>query len=176
MTWWIVFSVLCAALLFTIWRKSALRFKVLAAIPLTLAALAALLVAAGAGLDMAGSGLPRFVRLESYGAQAARVEADRQKQQTANSELAPGETPVAAAALNAAPAPAPAETAATAPNVWTDFRGPKRDGGVTDPILTACPGGKLTQLWRPPVGGGWSPMVIADRLLYTIQQTLPQAR
>ena len=74
-------------------------------------------------------------------------------------------------APNTAVEPAPRrQSVATAP-VWTDFRGPNRDGQYTDtPILTNWPGTGLDPLWTQPVGGGYASFVVADGLAYTIEQ------
>ena len=66
---------------------------------------------------------------------------------------------------------APEVAASTAPNYWTDFRGPARDGryGQTA-IRTEWPREGLPLLWHQPIGGGYASFVVADGRAYTIEQ------
>jgi outer membrane protein assembly factor BamB len=70
------------------------------------------------------------------------------------------------AATNALPKFAPKGT-----NYWTSFRGPNRDGHYDEkPILTQWPKEGLRQIWRQPIGGGYSSFIVADRRAYIIEQ------
>jgi outer membrane protein assembly factor BamB len=56
-------------------------------------------------------------------------------------------------------------------NYWTDYRGPGRTGIYDETrIMTDWPSGKLPQLWKRPVGGGYASVVIADGTIFTIEQ------
>ena len=56
-------------------------------------------------------------------------------------------------------------------NYWTEFRGPGRAGRYDEtPILTKWPDGGLRQLWREPVGEGYSSFSIADGRVFTIEK------
>ncbi|MGA2542678.1 MAG: PQQ-binding-like beta-propeller repeat protein [Verrucomicrobiota bacterium] len=70
------------------------------------------------------------------------------------------------AATNSSPKMAQGET-----NYWTSFRGPNRDGHYDEkPILTRWPKEGLRQLWRQPIGGGYSSFIVADGRAYIIEQ------
>ena len=119
-------------------------------------------------MEMEGGGMPRFVTFQNPEKQAAQIEADRAKE----AALAPAPVAAPAAPVEAVKEPAVVQAAVKA--AWPDFRGAARDGVSTEKILTAWPGGKLTELWRKPVGGGWASFVVAGNLLYTIEQRRQQ--
>ena len=87
------------------------------------------------------------------------------QQQAAAPGVAPGQP-------GAPTAPADATAAAHATkNYWTNFRGPNRDGRYDEmAVLTQWPAAGLRQLWKQPIGIGYSSFVVADGRAYTIEQ------
>ena len=147
---------------------------------------AAGLFAAGYRLALDGSGkVPRFVTKQDY----AALETDRARQQQSAplppsaSEAVPVAMPTprepqttgsegampSGQTVETATAPA-AQTAGSAA-VWTDFRGPNRDGRYAAAgIRTNWPREGLPRLWKQPVGGGYASFVVADGRAFTIEQ------
>ena len=112
----------------------------------------------GARVDMDGSGVPARVKFDEPEKHYKKVEESR-----------------AAAPPAAASVVEPAAVAEAKAPYWTDFRGPLRDGVYAQTkILTVWPGGKLKELWRQPIGGGWASFVIAYGLAFTIEQRKAQ--
>ena len=140
---------------------------------ISLGGLAIVLVTAGAVLKWMGfsiglKGSGRSIAIERVDSESRmrRIEADR----AAPSSLAhPNRRDLAATDVAARPARGAEDPAGE--NYWVEYRGPGR-AGIYDqtPINTAWTPAGQPELWRQEIGGGYASMVIADSLVYTIEQ------
>jgi outer membrane protein assembly factor BamB len=123
---------------------------------------------------LAAVGAFLYLRSGSNEEHYAALEQHRQQQAAQAPAAAPVATaaPVAEASPGASPSPgAAAQTASTARNYWTTFRGPKRDGNYeAAPVLTSWPSGGLSPIWKQPVGLGFASFAVADGRAFTIEQ------
>jgi len=120
-----------------------------------------LVVAFDLHIEFAGNGMRPLFSFGAPEAHYAALEADRNDSSAAPSVAAED------AAREDGAAPAASEHDA----VWTDFRGPHRDGLYTEtPIRTDWPAEGLEPLWSGPIGGGYASFVVADGLAFTIEQ------
>ncbi|HET8781492.1 MAG TPA: PQQ-binding-like beta-propeller repeat protein [Pyrinomonadaceae bacterium] len=122
-------------------------------------------------------GFTVWQRSRANDAQYDRVEQHRQQQaaEAPPATAAATVAPVAQPSASVSPAAGGATQAATASrNNWTNFRGVRRDGKYDQPVATSWPASGPRQLWKQPVGIGFSSFAIADGKAYTIEQRRQQ--
>jgi outer membrane protein assembly factor BamB len=88
----------------------------------------------------------------------------------------PTSTPSTSPTLSASPTSSPEKNSADAEGTmtgvnWTGFRGPKRDGVIRGVRLqTDWSQSKPVEVWRRPVGPGWSSFAVRGNYFYTQEQ------
>jgi outer membrane protein assembly factor BamB len=138
------------------------------------------ILALGAGyvvaLSAAGVLPSLFVKNPDLEAHYSELEEHRAKQRQATPEApavaeSAAQTPEQpAASPNAAPV-----AAKSARTYWTDFRGPNRDGRYDElKVAARWPANGPPMLWRQPIGGGYASFVVANGVIYTIEQRRAQ--
>ena len=141
-------------------------------IVLAIAALAELYFVQGTRVEFTGNmKFRRIVWGSERKKREAELEASRAQQQPAPAQPAGQAVKILPPA--AQPAASTAVTAAKLAPVsyWTDFRGPHRDGVYSEEaILTDWPASGLRQLWKQPIGGGYSSFTFGEGRAYTIEQ------
>ncbi len=124
-------------------------------------------------LRKSGTNEAQYDAVEQDRAQKAQAPVDPAAQSAQAVAQQQAAAPGAAPGQPGAPAaPGDATVAAHATkNYWTNFRGPNRDGRYDEmAVLTQWPATGLRQLWKQPIGIGYSSFVVADGRAYTIEQ------
>ena len=137
-----------------------------------LVAAGAILFAFGLRVVFYGGGDIGFAFLQSADQQAAEIEQHRAAQRAQAPPEPPAQPdPQPPAAPAASPTPEkPLPTAVTASSLWTNFRGPDRDGHYRQQPVRTDWGSALEPIWKQPVGGGYGSLVIAEGRAFTIEQ------
>jgi outer membrane protein assembly factor BamB len=130
---------------------------------------------AGMKMELGGEGVGvPIVSFQNDEAHYEAIEADRARAADALAELEPAPIPEGAPSVSA-PVPEAAVSALPSNAPWPDYRGSNRDGVYNEtPINTAWPNKGLPELWREKIGGGYASMVVAQGLVYTIEQRRDQ--
>ena len=123
----------------------------------------------GASVGLDGSGLWFVVERAESEDRWQRLEASRARSAVAGAH--PTRTDFAPTGAAGKPAAESADAGQIPANYWTDYRGPRRDGSYTQmPLNLEWAEEGPSELWRQQVGGGYASMVVADSLVYTIEQ------
>ena len=119
----------------------------------------------GASISLSGSG--RSLVIEHTDSPARLREMERRR----NGGMAARDDSHGAAPEMARPAAAGRQAVPAAASYWTEYRGPGRAGIYAQlPVRTDWPPDGPPELWRQQVGGGYASMVVADGLVFTIEQ------
>jgi outer membrane protein assembly factor BamB len=98
------------------------------------------------------------LRLAEHSIDASRIQA-----------IAP--TTVQTAPVESVSETTPKPQSAASHSYWSDFRGPGRAGIYAETeIMIQWPSGRLQQLWKRPIGGGYASVVASDGTIFTIEQ------
>lgn len=115
-----------------------------------------------------GIGLP-IVSFQNDESHYEAIEADRAEAAAALSESPLNESAAAVEPEAAYSGEVASLAVLSAP--WPDYRGRDRNGIYNEtPINTAWPSKGLPELWRQKIGGGYASMVVAQGLVFTIEQ------
>jgi outer membrane protein assembly factor BamB len=134
----------------------------------------------GMGFELGGSGRAPIISFHNTETHYDAIEADRERTAPAVTEAdsTPIDSEIAETPDTSATSVAPDVLVAVAAPVsvpWPDYRGAKRDGIYDQTAInTAWPSNGLPELWRQKVGGGYASMVVAEGLVYTIEQRRDQ--
>ncbi len=122
-----------------------------------------------ASIGLSGSG--RGIVVEYVDTERRWQRIETQQAQAAVAAAHPTRQDLSGTGTLAKPEPQGAEQPGTANNYWTDYRGPRRDGSYTQmPLDLTWSAQGPPEIWRREVGGGYASMVVADALVYTIEQ------
>lgn len=122
----------------------------------------------GASVGLSGSG--RGIVIEHANSERRMQDLEESRKAQERAQAHPARQDLERSAVAAKPAPAVGQPAGPT-NYWTEYRGPGRAGiyGET-PIRTDWPAEGPPVLWRQQIGGGYASMVVADSLVFTIEQ------
>ncbi len=174
--------------LILLWIRPGLGFlrKLVGTVFLAVLSIAHLHFFFGLQLELDGTGMRPILSFHSPNTHYAKLEEHRlgqgdSPQQTASLAASPevGADPLEAQAAEMPESSTPEATSPASDNHpksdWPDFRGPARDSRYDDgSIRSRWPKEGLPLLWRQPCGGGYASFVVADGLVFTIEQRRQQ--
>jgi outer membrane protein assembly factor BamB len=146
---------------------------------------ATIVIACGAWLLVRQDGI-NGDHVATFGWRWSASSEERLLAETANEPTAPATAPATTPTTTASPSPTPSPTASATPEAaknaavpltvdtrpdWPGFRGARRDGVVRGvKIKTDWTAAPPVQLWRRPIGPGWSSFAVNGDLVYTQEQ------
>lgn len=172
LAWLVAYAVPVLCLAFVIWAVATRRFSN----NIRQATMAAtIVIACGAWLLTRQDGI-NGDHNATFGWRWSASAEERLLAQATNEPATPTATPAPAPSVATA-SPTPSPTASETPKTsetraeWPGFRGPRRDGVVRGvKINTDWSTTPPVQLWRRPVGPGWSSFAVNGDLVYTQEQ------
>jgi outer membrane protein assembly factor BamB len=172
---WLCILILPPLGLILIWMKrdSRIIIKLLGTLAAIAFSILHLYLFWGIKVDMNGNMSRPIITFGSPERRNKEIEKRHEAERSVDASQMTAPTPVAsrstAAVLPAKPAVEPQPSISRA--YWTEYRGPGRAGVYDEAeILTEWPSGKLPLLWKRPIGGGYASVVVADGLIFTIEQ------
>lgn len=124
----------------------------------------------GATLGLGGSGRRIVIEHVDSESRMRAIESDRTRNRVSAAHPSRQDIETAPAVM-ARPAAASESAVQVTGNYWTQYRGPGRAGVYDQTSLDLeWEDGRPPELWRQQVGGGYASMVVADSLVFTIEQ------
>ena len=176
--WLLAYAIPFLSLAFVIWAVATRRVPVRVR---HATMVATILIACGAWLFVRQNGI-NGDHQAAFGWRWSKSSEERLLAETTNEPAEPAAPTTAAPATTAAtptasPSPSPSPQASKSPAAtearaeWPGFRGPRRDGIVRGVRIDADWSAKPpVQMWRHPVGPGWSSFAVRGDLFYTQEQ------
>ena len=169
-----------------VWFRSGWRWprKILVSLALTIWTFAALILFFGLRVEFNGGttgAVFSFYKAEAHYEAIEKSRAAQQKDPVPAGPAFIADAPVAPGATKTeepgAAGKTSEETLDKLPAVWTNYRGPNRDGIYAQtPTLDKWPDAGLKPVWSQPIGGGYASFVIAKGIAYTIDIGQPMGR
>lgn len=125
----------------------------------------------GATVGLAGSGRSLVIDFADSKGHLRQIEEGRTSDAPFTAAHPSREELASPTTIPAKPAPRADDPLPGIANYWTDYRGPGRAGVYDQTKLNLeWPSNGPPELWRQKVGGGYASMIVADSLVFTIEQ------